>query len=474
MKTNTQAFTLIEMIVWVGLTIILMVSVWIFVSSWMSNITLQKQVIDQNNEIWDFNENLNNIFWENVEIINLTSTSLLVKSNHTVWKPQYYDISTVVSTWYCKNDLTRENKYLQIKNFNPFVLSGTTYSGSYRDHVIYSGWEIIAGKKWVFWDQFTSGDFWTGVYLNNPSWIAFWWWKLYISESGNNRISYMSWNKIYSFLDINDWIYHPTWLLYTWSTLYILNSGKNELLTLHSKSSLSIPIDITFQPENNINVNKITIEVLPNDFNIPWSYNSWSFIFANMSKNSWDIVNKTSNMITYFFIWWIKNLISWNSYNIKIPLFTWTPSSWVYYLKLNLLNWVNVLYEKYFPYIVNWDNDLSTWEDNTLSVLTWWLNKNFTNISLLWWNILLKDYIKWEYLQINPTTWAYISTWILTSSIDDFEIIKTLSEFKVKSFDVKQDGKLLTIKLEYYKIFSCYNDNDHVIKTILIKKSLSY
>ena len=42
-KYSRIAFTLIELVVWITISMLLMVSVGIFVSSWMSNITLQKK-----------------------------------------------------------------------------------------------------------------------------------------------------------------------------------------------------------------------------------------------------------------------------------------------------------------------------------------------------------------------------------------------------------------------------------------------
>ena len=61
MKKNAW-FTLIELLVWVSLSVILMVSVWVFVTSWMKNITLQKQVLDNSLQVGDFYEKLWNIF----------------------------------------------------------------------------------------------------------------------------------------------------------------------------------------------------------------------------------------------------------------------------------------------------------------------------------------------------------------------------------------------------------------------------
>lgn len=487
MKINKNAFTLIEMIVWVGLTMVLMISIWIFVSSGMANITIQKQILDQSSEIWNLWETLNNIFAQNSEIITNSATSILVKSNYVLWHPTYYNIKIITSTWYCENELNRENKYLEIKNFNPFILTGATYSGSYIDNVIYSGWQIIAGK-WVFWDNFVDGSIGTGMYINNPAWIAYWSWKLYISDSGNNRIVYMSWSKMYKLLDIDDGIYNPTGLFYTGSELYILNSGKNELLKLTSKSNSSAtwnPIDIKFKPSSIVNsVKKIEIEILPNDFILTGTYNSGSFNFTWFSKNiSWDVWwTGVTNKLLYT-LNTTKNFVSWTTYNIKVDI-QWILDSWItYYLKLNLLDASsNILYEKYYSYVVNGDNDLITMNDNTLVTVTWSISSNFTEIkyvddlAFLWKNIVLNNYIDEEMIVSKPdftSCWPLCYNTLPIYNIDDFESIKQTSDFKVKDFSITNDGKILTMKLEYYKIFSCYNDKDSVTKTILLKKAIS-
>lgn len=471
MKKNKNAFTLVEMIVWVSITLVLMISVWIFVSSWMKNITIQKQILDKNNDIWNLVQDLDSIFWQNYNIITNTSTSILLKTNYILWNPAYYYIWEKTSTWYCLNDPDLENKYLVFKAFNPIFLTWTTYSWSYIQNVIYSGWQIIVWN-WVFWDTFTNWSNWTWTYLNNPSSITFdWWWKLYISDSWNNRVLYVSGGLIYKLLDIDDGIFNPTWILYYLSKLYILNSWKNQLLVMDSSSSSSKPIALTISPEHNITIDKIDIEVLPNDFVINWTYDTWSYDFWwTITKNPWDTVSQTGNKLTYNFVWWSKSLIWWVNYPINIPSFSWNLSPWTYYLKVNLYDWTDMVYEKYFSYVVNWDDDLTTLNDNTLKILTWWLNSNFSEIKPSWSNILLNNYIDWEYLKLNED-WDFVGSWSITPfNINDFDSVDKSNNLMIKDLKVGIIWNLLTLKIDYYKIFSCFNPKDSLVKTILLKK----
>jgi competence protein ComGC len=192
MEKNKLAFTLIEMIVWVFITIILMISVWIFVSSWIKNITIQKQILDKSNDIWNLIQDLNTVFWKNYNIITNTSTSILLRTNYILWTPAYYYIWEKTLTWYCLNDPNIENKYLEFKVFNPVFLTWTVYSWSYIKNEVYSGGQVIAWN-WVFWNLHADSQSWTLTYLNNPLWLAYSWNKVYISDSWNNRILYVSW-----------------------------------------------------------------------------------------------------------------------------------------------------------------------------------------------------------------------------------------------------------------------------------------
>lgn len=477
MKKNFNWFSLIELIVWVSISIILMVSVWIFVTSWMKNITIQKQILDNSTKSNNLENKLNDIFKNDVEILNLSDSWMLLKTNYIFWNGAFYILEQKTQTWECENDENLETKYLSLTNFNPYILSQENYTWSYLKNVIYSGSEIIVWK-WVFWDGFTSWDFWTWVYLNNPSSLTSSWDLLFITDSGNNRILYLSWSQVYTLADINDWIFAPTWILYNSWILYILNNFWKELLVLDSNSLPNFPIDLSFNSVEDINFNKIQLRVFWDDwtdsFSIVWSYNTGSYIFSWITQ-PWNTVTvwwTWTWVITYIFSW-STNIFSGVTYWVKIPSFTWslwTPKS--YYILMTLLNWFSSKYTKYFPYIISWDNNILTLADNEFKTLTWWLNWNYSQIILSGNNLVLNDFISWTKLEVDEN-WNFVSSWSL-STIPDFENINRLKDFKIKDLKVNKNWNLLTIKVDYYKYFDCYDETKNIVKTLIYKKTLSY
>jgi type II secretory pathway pseudopilin PulG len=51
MKQQKHAFTLIELIIGISISMILMVSIGVFITSGMKHITLQKSILDANNDV---------------------------------------------------------------------------------------------------------------------------------------------------------------------------------------------------------------------------------------------------------------------------------------------------------------------------------------------------------------------------------------------------------------------------------------
>lgn len=469
MKKNNFWFTLIEILVWTTISIILMIWVWVFVTSWMKNITIQKWILNSKDEyVWFFNE-LNDIFLDKFDILKHTSSWIVVKRGYNLWKPQIYDFSVKTLTWECQNDPDIETKYLELKNYNPFILRSWAYSWSYLKNQIYL-WSNVLVWAWVSWDNLIDWIQSTNVYLNNPAWIAREWSIIFISDSANNRILYSNSWKIYNLVDHTYWIYQPTWILYDDKELFILNSWNNELLSLASKISSPEPLDLSFKSDESFSFNRMKIEVLEN-FTIWWSYNISDFNFSWISKNIEDSVSLSSNVLTYAFTW-SRNITSWNNYKIEVSDFTWTfNEKWSYYIKLSFLTWSNLRYEEFFPYKVNSDDDLLTKIDNDFKVLTWFTNNYFTDISLNWWNLVLKDYIYWNFLELTKS-WDFVWSWTITIP-SNFETLNKVYDFKIKDLSIVKNWNLLTIKLEYYKNFSCIDETQNIVKTLLFKKTLS-
>lgn len=481
MKKYHSGFSLIELIVWVSISMILMISVWIFVSSGMKNITIQKQILDQSSEITNLSTDFNDILSGDFDIIKHTSNSIILKSDHLSGKSSYYNILETSFTGYCENDDTIRTKRLFIQNFNPVTLTWVVgFSGSISNNTVYSGTTAIAGKN-IFWnDDFTDGTAGTGIYLNNPAWVtADLSNNIFISDSGNNKVIYISWGLAYNLLDESHGILSPSGILYNWGKLYILNSWKQELLELSSKSNTSgTGIDLEFKINSStIMAKTVTLEVIPDDFIMNGNYNTWSFdigystgwVFVPIWSDADTVVKFPNNKLTYTFDNPQMFLDSF-TYAVKIPSFSWTLSSQPYYLKLNLYNGGPSQFQDFFPYLVNSDNNIKTMDDNSLLILTGWISENYTNITKSWANMILTDMINGKTLEVSNNGNYVANRNITPTNITTFENSQKLSEFIVKDFHVEQVWNLLTLKIDYYKNFSCYNEKDAIVKTLLIKK----
>jgi len=250
------AFTLVELLVWISISIVLMMSVTLFVSSWMKNIADEQKILQNSWEFSSFSFNLQNTvnhtgswkylsyFWSWETLNVLSSTWVLFKRNQYFWKWGFSYIWELEIDWeidtengYCFpwSEDTKTN-HLIIKNFVPFEEQwedmfndwydvvftwgisdpSNTYISDTLNHVIYKDWDIIIWK-WVYWDKFREGDFWTWVYLNNPTWLALSWsTHLFVSDTLNNRVLYynITAKTIHKLLDETDWLLEPTGLYY--------------------------------------------------------------------------------------------------------------------------------------------------------------------------------------------------------------------------------------------------------------------
>lgn len=472
MKKNNSAFTLIEILVWVSISVTIMISVWVFVTSGIKNITLQKSILNQESEYIGLFDNLNEIFSNNFDIVSSSNTWFVVKTEgFKLWKPQVYDFSIKTFTWACENDATIETKYLELKNYNPFTLLSGAFSGSYLQHEIYRvGLWKIAGK-WFFWDNFVNEMTSSAAFLNNPGGISHSWASFaFISDTGNNKVLYYLWGKLYSLFDIGHWLYQPTGLLYNAWELFILNSGNKELWKVSSKAWVPHAIDITWKVVNPISFNKISFQV-SNNFNIAWSYSTGSFIFDWFSASPSDDVVSSSSQIVYSFSW-SKNLSAWNTYGIKIPTFTGNFSSfWASYLDVIFYEGNNQVYQQLFPYAIHGDNNLLTSSDNDVKVFTWGLKDGYySEISLQGSNLLLKDYINKKQLVLSQNG-AFVSSGSL-SWTSSFETSSKLYDMKMKDMQISHSGWVFTLKMNYYKNFDCYNPDENIVKTFLFKKAI--
>ncbi len=473
MRKNYLAFTLIEILVWVSISTIIMISVGVFVTSGIKNITIQKSILNQENEYISLFEDLTEIFDTQFDIISASQTWLLIKTEgFKLWKPLLYDFSLQTFTGECLSDMNKEIKYLQMKNYNPFILNSGPFTGSYLRHEIYHSAQGKIVWKGIFWDNFQELAIGKDILLNNPGGLSRdGTQKTYISDTGNNRIMYYSGTKVSSILDFDKWLYQPTGLIYDSWNLFVLNSGKKELLKVSSIAGNITPINISQIIEDDITFDKISFEVLDN-FTISWVYNTGSFIFSWISTGTGDSVSFSDNIISYNFSP-PQNINSWNTVSFEIPTFTWWFDFYgASYLDIKFHNAGTIVYQKIFPYVIHSDNSLLTTSDNNIEILTGALNGYFTDISVSGSNLLLKDYINKTQLILSKT-WVFISSWILLWTIPNFETTIKKYDLKIKDMQVSHSWNLLGIKIEYYKNFNCKNEDENIVKTFLFKKTLS-
>lgn len=502
---NIFWFTLVELVVWITISMLLMVSIGVFVSTWMSNITLQKKVLDDNKK---FSSDIlyleKNVLNSKKYISNIWSyTGILLRQN------KYFDKWGFSYIWikefdkkYCEDwEITKTN-HLYVSNFIPLTWvsidtwnNNWDYKSDIKKHQILKkiswNWEVVVWKD-IFWDKFSEWDFWTGVFLNSPTGLVDIDWKIVFSDTLNDRILYLSGSQVYTLLDEKDWLNEPIWLAYnsTQKALYIANAGAGEILKLSSKKYSSNP-NLTLSWITKSSINKVELEILETSEVLTNPTDKSKINFDNITKNSNDKLELDNNQINYYFVWnyWsessqsdCKNKNNWDiifDYPNKViyctdwDFFTWTwklasfrkvnfnntkltidniepllSENKSYYIKLKLLEDNNIKYENYFPYFTQWDEDIFTKDDNTLEVVHSWLNYPY-NVDN-----------SWNATEFNSSTYNY------SSLQPDF-----IFSNPVKNLEKDYFSNLLNLKLKYYKYFNCYNPDDKIERTVLIKKS---
>lgn len=470
---SNKGFTLIEVLIWISISIILMISVWILVSWWIDNIVNQEKVFKNSDDFTILENKLNNIIsnidtsfsWE--VISDWTNSWVILKINNDFnewWFIYIWVTPSSISSWdwiYCLSGSEDINtNHIFIKSFIPFEETGenifsnfnntlnwnTTWYKSYvKEHIIRDSSGNIIVWKGIFWDKFESDTSWKNIYLNSPTGLARNWDILFISDTLNNRILYYDIikDRIYKLLDENDWLIEPTGLYYDNldNALYISNSWNREILKFYSKNTWTPKLTLTWVTDNNIS-----------EFNIEFFDNIWakniiskgSIEIENHTIVPWDSYSNTLNKVKFTFSWWTTHNFT-NEY-IKINNIGNFSASWTYYAKLDINN-------KIYPFFNQSDNNLLTTSDNKLEIYDSWLNyETWFN-----WN---KD-SRNEFLDSIYSGMSYDKKY-------DY-ILKT--PIKNLSIDYNTVTKLLNLKLTYYKKYNCYNLDDKIERTFLIKKN---
>lgn len=336
---SKKAFTLVELIVWITISMLLMVSIWVLVSSWMQNILKQQKIMDKNSllsetvsDFYNGFENISSSWWH---IYSYESWAIFkIDQSINKWWFAYLGLTSQPNL-YCSDDSELPLlHYLTWKSFIPYeevwedifrdfsdieaqtVTSWSTYLVDTLNHQVLQDDVRIIGWD-VFGHEINHWESWLETRLNNPTWIALAEWGFFLSDTLNDRILFYKDGNIYLILDQNDWLVEPTWLAYdnTKNILYIANSWKWEILKLSSEVLLNNPsLVINFSPINNVqDITRIKV-IFPS---LWWNLNSmtWSdFNFSNINNWNW-YINTVNNTIEYYFTDYL------NSRN-------WSPTNW--------------------------------------------------------------------------------------------------------------------------------------------------
>jgi len=478
-KNKIKAFSLVELIVWITISMLLMVSIWVFVNSWMKNIFLQQKSLEFASNINDFSNTLYETFSNihNSWSIHLTSSWIIFKSKMDFSKWWFtYVWSSIINNYFCDdiNSESTETNHIFIKNFIPFFENSSdtnyltwsvihnwiTYISHQKEHKITdSSWNTIVWK-WVFWDFFEEWLSWTWIYLNNPTWMASDWEVLYISDTLNNRILYLSWSTIYKLLDENDWLIEPTWLFYNSNTLYISNSWLWEIWRITSEPNISPAKTLSFSWVTENNIDSFTIEFFRNK--IPHNISSLTIDNWDFDTTLWDEMDYDWNTYTHTFMSWstveYKNFAWINTYNIILNNLTDFSQNWVYSMKLRIWN-----SERNYYYFTHWDEKIYTMDDNKIEIIRTWIE--YPNG--IWWN-------PWTNLFPNNWNFNIFDTGTITNLTPDLENDIILKN-PIYNLDISiDDWNLLNIVLKHYKNYNCYNldENKEKIWTFLLKNIL--
>ncbi len=551
MKKIKKAFTLVEMIVSVTISILLLASLSIFMWNWIKNITFQKKILEGFKENSNIYYNLNKtIAW--ASDYKVTSASwFIIKINRKndkwwfayIWEKDY-------NKTYCQTG-NLDTKHLIIKSFIPFEypwadfvvwtsynewwiiikffdwsvswwwiswkfswptdllqISWKTYISDTLDHTIKDeNWNVIIWKYWIFWNYFEEGISATKVLLNNPTWLAFWEWKLFFSDTLNDRILYLDSGKIYSLLDESDWLNEPTGLYYddTRKALFIANSWSWNILEYSSSWVTNNP-DLEFK--GFASTDKMEIEFLNSSWtgsftNLTWPTSTGSFTFNwqdedflvltwakiiyyleeyNSSEtsqsdcnNPWDyIINSLNEFVkctqTWTWIVWSPRTVDLDTKTITVSDISPEFPEDNYFVKVDM--WWQT---KYFSYFVKSDNKITTKNDNFLREVVSWL-KYPTWIKISGDDLIVNTFLDRKKHTINLNTLNDITTnltWFSNfKNLKDNKISDYISVFPIEKLEFNYSNNLLSIILKTYKQYNCINKDENIKDIEILKKVL--
>ena len=318
---NNSAFTLVELIVWVTISMLLMVSVWIILSSWIQNILKQEKIIStsENFSAW-FQNMYNNFDWvENNYIFYSQSWALFQSKNYfqKIWFWYLWLIEQ--SDSYCPLDSQiNKTQHLSWNYFLPFEEIWEDFLTDFSDIQNAQVWDFTIDtihhqilENWTkviwwnnFWHEFSQGSDGLNISLNNPTGAVEAEWGLFFSDTGNHRILFYKDSKVYLILDRFDGLQHPTGLDYNSGSLYISNTGKWEILKFSSQIfSQNPPLEINFSPDQDYgSINRFELSFTGSEFISDNSFTEEDFSFDEINfTQKEDFLKTENNILKYYF-----------------------------------------------------------------------------------------------------------------------------------------------------------------------------
>lgn len=350
MKKQKKWFSLVELLVSISISTILMIWIWVLTTNSIKTIILQKNIIQNLEKINVFSQSLDNIFWWKYKYLwNFWSWFLFETNDILYWWNFYFlwiwdKIQNCESEWY----------FLKYWFFTPFEWKSLE---KWSEENLFLSWKILNDyKDIVFWnwndvfvncynnkickfDKSSSSlveiiwneDFLKSnsfpinkqnISLNNSNWLTFWNQKLFVSDTFNNQILFLSWSEFYKIFDQFDWILKPEWIYFdeNKNVLYISNSQKNEILS--------------YKTDNLLSRSWSELKIFKNWLNYPtWLYLSWNLIVSNnflsrekiIFDENWSIIKKENlwNFDTNFL-----------QKDLKIKSLIFDNSTWINTIKL--------------------------------------------------------------------------------------------------------------------------------------------
>ncbi|USN59342.1 MAG: hypothetical protein H6767_04705 [Candidatus Peribacteria bacterium] len=325
-------------------------------------------------------------------------------------------------------------------------------------------------------------------------------------------------------LDMIDGIREPMGLWYDGDsdTLYIANAGNGEILVFSSPSTISDTLQIDFQvPTDIVGVDHIDISFLTGGSLVltsPTVVGGMSF--SGMTQDT-DYLELTGSTISYYFADYSnfdsstgpsvpgcsvgvryyldtepreettscsgtntgtitvrsglndQDLFAGTSYGIDISniagSFTDTGS---YYVRVSLFDGLTEAYSFYDYYATKGDDDILTVSDNILQVFTGGLTYP-TGIKVDAGNVFINDFLDRRQYELDMSG-NVVATNVLSpfdfGSVSLNTVASTRLDTPVESLQVSYINQLLTVTLDYYKHFSCYDEGERIKRTLLMKQ----